>query len=177
MSGFTLGLTVLAFLSLVISLLAVKIAKESDRKMKAIADSQIDEKLAKFAEHLSDTNATLKHIKCPYPRVVWTLNEIRMLNSDLNAASDLKDYASVEKKKALITKYIIPILKNLYSMKKRYQRDLNSLGNHDLIRYYPDYRISLDEWEEWNDILMDEITKTALSYGIETETIRNIIND
>jgi hypothetical protein len=38
---------------------AYKISKDSDKKMKAITDSQIHEKLAKMYEHLKDTKSTL----------------------------------------------------------------------------------------------------------------------
>ena len=141
--------------------------------MKALADSQINEKLAILAKHLDGTEATLENMDIG---LVWTLNEIRRVNNDFNAISDLKDYASDKKKKELIIHYLLPILKNLYSMKKRYQKDLNSMDFNDLKKKYPEYRIDPNDWRKWNDILSD-VTKTTLAYNIETETIRNIIND
>ena len=171
MSGFTL---LLGFLSLIISLIAIKIAKESDRKMKALADSQINEKLAIFAKYLDNIEAILESMDNGF---VCKLNDIRSVNHDFNAVSDLKDYASDKKKKELIIHYLLPILKNLYSMKERYQKDLNSMDFNDLKKkYYPEYRIDPSDWGKWNDILSD-LTKTTLAYDIETETIRNIIND
>lgn len=162
--------------SFIIAWKSKHISEESDTKMKKLTDSQIDEKLAMFAEYLANTHATLKMMKRPYPRAVWALNEIRRVNSDFNAVSDLKKYASPSKKEALITDYIIPILKDLYSIKKMYQKDLNSLNLNDLMRYYPVYHIHPNDWKEWNDILT-EITNTALNYDIKTEEIRNLTND
>ena len=152
---------------------ANEIANQSDKKMKAIADSQIDEKLAMMAVYLADTDATLRNMNLG---VVWTLNKIRKLNSDFYAVFDLKEYASDKKNEVLIINYIIPILENLYSMKKRYLKDLDSLDPNSLKNKYPTYRIDHNEWEEWNKILT-KIAEFAKTYGIETETISNIIND
>ena len=176
----TIAAFCLAALSVIISKRANKIAEEaneiaeqSDKKMTAIADSQIDEKLAMMAAYLADTDATLRNMNSG---VVWTLNEIRKLNSDFYAVFDLKEYASDKKNEVLIKYYIIPILENLYPMKKRYQKDLDSLDPNSLKKKYPDYRIDHNEWEEWNKILT-KIAEFAKMYGIETETIENISNE
>ena len=152
---------------------ANEIAEQSDKKMTAIANSLIDEKLAMMAAYLTDTDATLRNMNLG---VVWTLNEIRKLNSDFYAVFDLKEYASDKKNEVLIINYIIPILENLYSMKKRYLKDLDSLDPNSLKNKYPTYRIDHNEWEEWNKILT-KIAEFAKTYGIETETIENIINN
>ena len=132
---------------------ANEIADQSDKKMKALADSQIDEKLAIMAEHLKESlvgsknTAELKNREQDY----W-LNEIRRIQSDFNAVTDLKEYASSEKKKELIEDYIIPILEALNTIKENIQMS-----------------------SEWNDILT-EIAKTAWTYDIKTETIESFIN-
>lgn len=116
MAGFTHFELLFAVMAFGISIYAAILSKKSDRKMTAIADSQIDEKLAIMAGYLTDIKSTLGIMK--KLRVVWSLNDMRKLNSDFYAIYDLKKYASDKKNEVLIKYYIIPILENLYSIKK-----------------------------------------------------------
>lgn len=200
MSGFTFFDTLLVFIAIIpilISLYAVlvskranEIAEQSDKKMTAIADSQIDEKLAMMAiyrEAITITSellpSALSYSANSFRKYhglrhkVWNLDDMHKLHYDFNAVSDLNEYASDEKIEELIIYYIIPILKNLYSITKKYQTDMKSMKPEELKnKYLQRIKIEPDDLGEWNEILID-IANTAKTYGIETETIENIINE
>ena len=93
-----------------------------------------------------------------------------MLNNDFSSVYDLKDYTSDENKKELITEYIIPILENLYSIKKKYEKNPHHFEKDEIYHIWP------NEWEEWKKILI-KIAITSLEYNIEIEKINNIIDN
>lgn len=136
MSGFTFFDTLLVFIAIIpilISLYAVRVSKraneiaeQSDKKMTAIADSQIDEKLAMMAiyrEAITITSELLTSALSYSPnsfrkyhglsQKVWNLDDMHKLHYDFNAVSDLNEYASDEKREELIIYYIIRILSKL----------------------------------------------------------------
>lgn len=159
LTGIATALGVLALIlgieSVILSKKANKLADQSDKKMKALADSQIDEKLAIMAEHLKESLVGSKNtaeLKNQEKEQDYWLNEIRRIQSDFNAVTDLKEYASPEKKQKLIENYIVPILEALNTIKE-----------------------NIPMSSEWNDILT-EIAKTAWTYDIKTETIESFIN-
>jgi len=89
----------LGMFSLVISLVALFIAMQSARMMKSVANLEYDEKLAVMASHSEKIKADK------------SLRLIETIRNDFYAVSNLKKYASNEKKDRLIEDYIIPILK------------------------------------------------------------------
>lgn len=163
----TLLAVLLGALSLIISGYAAKIAKKSDKKMTAIADSQIDEKLAMMAGYLSITRHVKRNIDelgLGDPAYV-SLNDIRRIKSDFNAVSDLREYVIPEKKEQLIVIYIIPILEDLYYIKNTYLQ-------HNWQKSPENVVLS----EEWDEVFKD-IAKKTLTYNIEKEKIEKLIND
>lgn len=89
----------LGMFSLVISLVAILIAVQSARMMKSVANLEYDEKLAVMASHSEKIKADK------------SLRLTETIRNDFYAVSNLKKYASNEKKDRLIEDYIIPILK------------------------------------------------------------------
>lgn len=169
--------------SLIISILAIiiaiglglwsnKVSGDANRRVTALANSQIDEKLAVMAGHLEDSKLNLSGIN----KVLiededveefiegFSLNPYRQIKSDFNAVTDLKKYASDTKKEALIKHYIIPILKNLYSTKKTIE---NAPINKETFKEFDRFS------SEYNDILA-KIKESALKYNIETEEIEKL---
>lgn len=163
----TLLAVLLGALSLFISGYAAKIAKKSDKKMTAIADSQIDEKLAIFAAHLDFTHKVKRVIDelGLGGSAYLSLNNILRIKSDFNAVYDLMEYAIPKKNEQLIVDYIIPILKDLRYIKNAYlQSDWQKSPQNVVLS------------KEWNEVLKD-IWETALKYNIEKEKIEKLIND
>lgn len=95
MEVISIGLGILSF---IISIIAIIIAIKSDRKMKAIANLEYDEKLAIMASHSEKV------------KTEDNLASIERIKHDLSAVSNLRKYADRGKKEALIENYIIPIL-------------------------------------------------------------------
>ena len=124
---------------------ANEIAKQSDKKMTAIADSQIDEKLAIMATHRGAIS-----------RAICSKDNIQRFKNDFNALYDLKSYTSKGKEKELLENYIKPILAML-----QYHFDIHT-------KLDP---LAIPCGREWKKAF-EEIKKTAKKYGIETETIR-----
>lgn len=85
-------------LSLLISVVALWIAMKSDRRMKALSNHHIQEKLAVFASYLPSVQRD---------RTVPLAERIR---NDLAAVSELRAFTSDNQNKKLIRDYVLPIL-------------------------------------------------------------------
>jgi|SRR5713101_4885912 len=93
----------LGALSLVASVIALWIARGSDRRMEALSDLQFQEKLAVMAGHLSNIKRDKSSLR------------VEMIRSDFDAAPSLKNYTSKEKQEKMIRDYMIPILNECLS--------------------------------------------------------------
>lgn len=98
MEFLSIGLGIVSF---GISIIAIVIAIKSNRKMKAMANLEYDEKLAIMASH----SERVKMDK--------SLCSIERIKNDFSAVSNLRKYADYKKKEELIENYIIPILKRI----------------------------------------------------------------
>ena len=133
------------------------IADRSDKKMTAIANLDFDEKLARMAQYLDEIHGITSNFKKMGigAEADEFLNTIRSIKNDFSAVSNLKEYASIDKKEELITRYIIPILKDLHQLKNLYLHANMPISS------------------EW-DVLFEEIKKIAIDYNIDAQTLRSI---
>ena len=102
MEYLTLSFGVLSLLS---SAVAVWLAITSDRRMKALSNLQFQEKLAVMAGHLRRLREDKSSLGA------------EVIRNDLEAASNLRKYASKEKREKLIRDYVVPILREYLSGK------------------------------------------------------------
>lgn len=89
---------ILGLLSLVIAVLALVNTRKTDRIIRAIANLEYDEKLAIMAVHLGNLRKNNE------------LTAVENARNDLHAVSNLKGYASLERKERLIRDYVIPMI-------------------------------------------------------------------
>ena len=142
----------LAMFAIAFSIRSFDLALSSEKKMKALGNSQIDEKHAMMARYvgLAQQIATGQR----NPGLVF--NDIRAINSNLNALFDLKEYTSKEKRNELVKEYIVEILRGL------------------MIYRTSAFYIKQETSESWDDVVAD-IGKTAKDL-VEKEAIKHEID-
>ena len=119
----------ISLLALFCSLIALGIAVKSNKLAKAISNLEFDEKLAVMAAHIEKLNKT-----------DYSVALLETIRNDFNAVSNIKDYASQEKKTRLINDYIIKIIE------KSLENNLDSgmvIALNDIIRTALEYKINV----------------------------------
>jgi len=149
-TGLSLGLATFA---IALSIRSFDLALSSEKKMKALGDSQIDEKHAMMAKYVGLAQQIAAGQRDP----VLVFNDISAIKSDLNALFDLKEYISKDKRNELVKEYIVEILRNLMIYRTS--------------RFY----ISQGTSETWDNIVAD-IGKTAKDL-VEKEEIKLEIDE
>lgn len=136
---------------IVISGIAVGIAAYSHIVMRAVANLDYDEKLATIASH-SERIKTKK-----------SLNTIETIKYDFSAVSNLRWYASREKKEKLIRDFIIPILEEIIDSENVSGESAIAVG--DIIKTAQKYKIDTDKINELRQKL--RATESNESYNIK----------
>lgn len=132
----------LGIIAIGISIIAIYISIKSDKRMKALASLEFDEKLAVMASH-SERIKTDK-----------SLGFIERIKNDFSAASNLQKYADAKKKEELIENYILPILKTILNDEK--VSGQSAVATAEIIDIALKYNVATDKIKSLRQILRED---------------------